>query len=142
MISSSDGDSHLIAHTASLLGVIPNIFASFACVIFDLAISASKIPERSFFFKGYQFPLCARCTGITIGHLIAFIAAPFHTFHRSILILMLPLAIDGTVQYFTRYESNNRKRFISGLLYGFAFTSTVLCFIKSILTNKNRPGIP
>lgn len=98
--------------------------------------SCHQMPERSFFFKGYQFPLCARCTGIAIGHLIAFIVAPFHSFHRSISILMLPLAIDGTVQYFTSYESNNRKRFISGLLYGFSFTSTILCFIKSILTRK------
>lgn len=43
---------------------------------------------------------------------------------------MIPLIVDGTVQYFTSYESNNIKRFISGILYGFSFTSIVLHFIK------------
>ena len=27
-----------------------------------------QMPERSFFFKGYQFPVCERCTGLLIGY--------------------------------------------------------------------------
>ena len=84
-----------------------------------------QMPERSFFICGYQFPLCARCTGIAIGHITALFAAPFHTFKYSIALLLFPLAIDGTVQYFTSYQSNNCKRVITGALYGFAFTSVV-----------------
>ena len=26
-----------------------------------------QMPERSFFYKGKQFPVCARCTGVIIG---------------------------------------------------------------------------
>ncbi len=95
--------------------------------------SCHQMPERSFFFNGYQFPLCARCTGIALGHLFAFVVAPFYTFHKRVAILMAPLAIDGTIQYFTKYESNNKRRIISGILYGFSFTSTILCFIKSAI---------
>lgn len=91
-----------------------------------------QIPERSFFFKGYQLPLCARCTGIALGHALAIISAPFRTYKYSVALLMIPLAIDGTMQYSTSYESNNFKRIVSGFLYGFAFTSVVIRALKTI----------
>ena len=91
-----------------------------------------QLPERSFFIKGYQLPLCARCTGIAIGHIVAFIISPFITIKYSISILTIPLIIDGTTQYFSTYESTNLKRILSGFLYGFAFTSIVIHSIKSI----------
>lgn len=90
-----------------------------------------QMPTRSFFVKGYQFPLCARCTGIALGHLTALLFAPFYTFKIKIFILILPLAIDGTIQYITNYESNNLKRVITGFLYGFAFMSLIIKLIKS-----------
>ena len=91
-----------------------------------------QMPNRSFFIKGYQVPICARCTGIALGHLIALIVMPFHTFSFKIAVLILPLAVDGTVQYFTNYESNNLKRIITGFLYGFAFMSFVVKLIRNI----------
>lgn len=27
-------------------------------------------PDRSFFYKGYQFPVCARCTGLFVGYFV------------------------------------------------------------------------
>jgi len=95
--------------------------------------SCHQKPERSFFIRGYQFPLCARCTGIAIGHFASLLVSPFHTFNYIISILLFPLAIDGTVQYFTSYTSNNLKRVITGILYGFAFTSVTLRIFKTIL---------
>lgn len=92
-------------------------------------------PERSFFIGGYQMPLCARCTGIALGHVAALFTAPFHSFNYSIAALLVPLAIDGTVQYCTSYESNNKKRFITGVLYGFAFTSITIRMIRSIIVS-------
>lgn len=87
-------------------------------------------PERSFFIGEYQFPLCARCTGIALGHVLALLTSPFHSSGYSIAVLMAPLAIDGTIQYFTDYESTNFKRVITGVLYGFAFTSIVFHAIR------------
>ncbi|MCM1186512.1 MAG: DUF2085 domain-containing protein [Lachnoclostridium sp.] len=93
-------------------------------------------PKRSFFIGGYQMPLCARCTGIAFGHVAALFTAPFHSFGYSIAALLVPLAIDGTVQYCTPYESNNRRRVITGFLYGFAFTSLTIRIIKAIFSSR------
>lgn len=95
-------------------------------------------PERSFFIHGYQLPLCARCTGIAIGHVAALLVAPFHIFNYSVSLLLIPLAVDGTVQYFTPYESNNYKRVITGVLYGFAFTSVSFRILKRMLQAGKR----
>ena len=75
------------------------------------------MPERSFFLGNYQFPLCARCTGIALGHIAAIAAAPFYTFKYAVSLFMLPMAVDGTLQYFTSYRSNNLKRVIRALEY-------------------------
>ena len=42
-----------------------------------------------------------------------------------LLVLILPLVIDGTHQMITGKESNNRRRFYSGLMFGFALNTIV-----------------
>jgi len=77
-------------------------------------------PERSFFWKGKQFPLCARCTGINLGYF----SLPFFIFgliEISILwtvLMILPTYIDGAIQAYFNIESTNSRRFITGLLSG------------------------
>ena len=90
-----------------------------------------QMPERSFFLGSYQFPLCARCTGIQIGRVLAVLLFPFVLIPMKIALtvlplLLLPLAIDGLVQKYTKYESNNCKRVITGILWGFASISLIL----------------
>lgn len=97
-----------------------------------------QMPERSFFLGDYQFPLCARCTGIALGHIAAIAAAPLYSFKYVISLLMLPLAVDGTVQYFTSYRSNNLKRVVSGFFYGFAFTSLIFRTMKLFIRFLNQ----
>lgn len=81
--------------------------------------------DRSFFWRGKQFPLCARCTGELCGILIA----PVWFFLRGIppwqtmVLLMLPMLVDGFAQRLTRYESGNLRRLVTGLLFGFALMS-------------------
>lgn len=89
-----------------------------------------QIPERSFFIKGYQFPVCARCTGIVIGHFFVLTMAPIHIFSKKISILMIPLIIDGTTQYFTRYESNNVKRVLTGFFVWSIFYNINAEYVK------------
>lgn len=43
---------------------------------------------------------------------------------------MIPLLIDGFLQFLTSYESTNSRRFVTGLLFGYAFACL---FVKSIL---------
>ena len=40
---------------------------------FGKKMGCHQIPERSFFFKGYQFPVCGRCTGVIIGEIVTII---------------------------------------------------------------------
>ena len=79
------------------------------------------LPERSFFFRGRQFPVCARCTGVIAGYVLGIISAFLLIFDWYIaLILMIPLITDGFIQHLTKYESNNIKRLITGILFGIA----------------------
>ena len=95
-----------------------------------------QLPHRSFFIMGYQFPLCARCTGIFGGIIIASIHVCSNKSHIDyysfpcMIILLLPLIVDGSVQLATKYESNNTKRVMTGLLFGFCIT---IIFIKMFL---------
>lgn len=92
------------------------------------------LSERSFFYKGRQFPICARCTGELIGIFIGLIGwwliqLPFYYY----LLMLIPLVLDGTIQMFTKYHSSNTKRLLTGILFGYGFItlfimSYVLCF--------------
>jgi len=84
-------------------------------------------PERSFFWNGKQFPMCARCTGIHIGYL----SMPFFLFEFVYidfwpsLLLVLPTYIDGTLQAFLNWESTNFRRVTTGFLAGIGTMSLV-----------------
>ena len=69
-----------------------------------------RIPERSFFFRGHQFPY--------------FIYAYFNYVDYDLnllilaIILLVPAFLDGTTQLFQFRQSNNILRLITGLLGG------------------------
>lgn len=90
-----------------------------------------RIPERSFFIKGYQFPVCARCTGILIGYIIGIIYIIFCNKLGYILelILMLPILIDGIGQYRGYFVSTNIRRLITGILAGIS----AICLSRTII---------
>lgn len=93
-----------------------------------------QLPERSFFFKGKQFPVCARCTGIHIGYL-SFPIFLFSYFTLSLwlsLLIMLPTIIDGLTQAFSNWESTNVVRFITGLAAGIGCMSLISIWGKQI----------
>ena len=77
-------------------------------------------PERSFFVRGRQFPLCARCTGILCGYFVGIVTAVATRCANPpvYLILLLPMIADGGIQYKFGIESTNLRRFATGLLGG------------------------
>ena len=83
-----------------------------------------QMPERSFFYKGYQFPVCARCTGVIISSIIALML-----FYKKRLPIKYCIAMssvmlcDWLVQYFEIQESNNPRRFVTGVIGGFGFST-------------------
>ena len=102
--------------------------------LFNKYWGCHQLPERSFFFKDYQFPICARCTGIIIGEILGlFLFFIIHNINFLILIvLLLPMIIDGAIQYLKIYSSNNIRRVLTGLLFGFSFIYLVLKIVKLI----------
>lgn len=88
-------------------------------------------PDRSFFYKGRQFPVCARCTGLGVGYILSMIVLIFLGMLQLWLIalLVLPMAIDGTGQLFHKWESNNIRRFITGTLAGIGILYVLYYFL-------------
>jgi len=91
--------------------------------------------ERSFHYLGKKFPICARCTGELCGICVALLSCFFFVPPIYIsLLLMVPMLADGFIQLTTSYESNNIKRLITGLLFGYGlfmiFASTSLIVFK------------
>lgn len=41
------------------------------------------------------------------------------------VLLMVPLILDGGIQMKTAYESNNRRRFLTGILFGYALVMII-----------------
>jgi uncharacterized membrane protein len=118
--------------------IIIEIILKLANCVMDMNITkffCHRLPERSFFIKGHQFPVCARCTGFYTGLIIYLIANLFykHPYDLGMLfismLLMVPAAIDGITQYFGPRESTNNLRFITGFIGGVG----LIIFIKIIL---------
>ncbi len=58
-----------------------------------------RMPERSFFYKGHQFPVCARCTGVSIGQFAAVIFNFFLDIPAAISFIFLgSMGIDWLLQ--------------------------------------------
>jgi uncharacterized membrane protein len=85
------------------------------------SIPCHRRADRSLFFHGKQFPLCARCTAIYAAYLSLPIFA-FMDKNISFLILgilfQLPMFIDGVTQLLKWRESNNYLRVITGFVSG------------------------
>ena len=90
-------------------------------------VSCHRDPSRSFFWKGRQFPVCARCTGIHLGYLSLFLFLFQLIYINWILsiILILPTLIDGLTQAYLNRESTNSIRVISGFLAGIGVMSII-----------------
>jgi uncharacterized membrane protein len=87
--------------------------------------------ERSFFVRGRQFGVCARCTGLLIGLVLSPLAVPLGA---GILVpaagaAMVLLAIDGGSQLAGWRVSTNRLRLLTGLAAGLTGPAAVLAVL-------------
>ncbi|WHY85333.1 DUF2085 domain-containing protein [Neobacillus novalis] len=89
-----------------------------------------QIEDRSLQASGETLSICARDTGIYIG--IFSTLAYLHLFKRKakitipsikislfLLLLVVPMIIDGLGSYIHLFESNNARRLVSGTSFGF-----------------------
>lgn len=99
-----------------------------------LNLICHRKPERSFFIKGHQFPVCARCTGFYISLIIYFIYAYLFYVNYSLfllifaIILLIPAFVDGITQLYEYRLSNNKLRFLTGLIGGLGLGILIKAF--------------
>lgn len=86
-------------------------------------VGCHQLPERSFFFRGYQFPVCARCTGVAAGSLLAlgllFLRPPLWLCLAACGLMLL----DWGLQALRILPSTNFRRLITGLAGGYGVMS-------------------
>lgn len=81
-------------------------------------------PRRSFFVNKCQFPVCARCTGVIIGYMLAVTAFGFFMTSLPVCILLcLIMFLDWFVQYLKICDSTNIRRLITGIMGGYGLLS-------------------
>ena len=83
-------------------------------------------PDRSFFFRGKQFPVCARCIGLGIGFLLSLSLFLWRPPVYLAVLLMVPLIIDGVLQLKTSYESRNLRRMITVILFAYGLVAFIV----------------
>lgn len=100
---------------------------------FGKRMGCHQIPERSFFIHGYQFPVCARCTGViiaTIGSIPIFFIMRIKI--KICIYLCLIMFADWFLQFIGFRKSTNIRRFITGILGGFGLSTIYLYVIRNI----------
>ena len=91
--------------------------------------------NRSFFFNNYQFPICARCTGLVIGYILGIISILF-SFKISIylsLFFIVIMFIDWFIQYKKILSSTNIRRLLTGIFCGFGIINLLAIISTKIL---------
>lgn len=90
-------------------------------MILGTCIGCHQRPDRSFFYKGHQFPVCARCTGVLLGQIVGVLTSPFYTLSwNCISFFCFLMFLDWYLQRMKIKESTNIRRLITGMLCGFA----------------------
>jgi uncharacterized membrane protein len=119
-----------------------------AAVYYIGDLECHQISERSFYVAANQMPVCARDTGIfvfvTIGLLMAMVVQPSPSTSRMLInllprkvrpylsgrkrelpflllmifLFLIPIALDGGLQFVSDYESTNPMRFLTGSMAG------------------------
>lgn len=98
-------------------------------------LGCHQLPERSFFIKGYQFPVCARCTGVFISTILAFAIFPlYQPSFLTCIILCGIMFVDWFIQYLKLLESTNIRRLITGLIGGYGFTTLQMLCLRLFIT--------
>lgn len=106
-------------------GTLMEIGALFGC---------HQLPERSFFIKGYQFPLCARCTGLLLGYFIGTLIWVLKKINIPMCIIMCGVMyIDWKLQDLQILLSTNIRRLVTGIVCGIGYIHIIARIIDSLL---------
>lgn len=99
------------------------------------ASGCHQMPDRSFFIRQWQFPVCARCTGVLVGQIVGLILV-IVGLNLSIMTDIVFLTImlnDWLLQALQIKKSTNKRRFITGTLAGIAQIDIIIKLILQLI---------
>lgn len=105
-------------------------------------LGCHQMPERSFFYHGYQFPVCARCTGVLLSSLPSlwcFLRHPLRLWQAAGLCAVM--GVDWLIQRLGICPSTNKRRLWTGFLGGFGLWQIHLAGDRALwrwLTKKGK----
>ena len=90
-------------------------------------LGCHQIPERSFAYKGYQFPVCARCTGVFASFPLSVYCSVKKNLSPGTCLRMCSVMLtDWLLQFLNIKQSNNSRRLITGFIGGLGFNTLYL----------------
>ncbi len=99
-----------------------------------------QFPTRSFWIMNRPFALCSRCFGGYLGLALGLMIIKNTTNYKKSALLgiaiLFPGVFDGVFQLYTKYESTNILRFITGLSGGVGMFLIFLSYNSN--TNKSK----
>ncbi len=93
--------------------------------------------DRSFFIGSWQFPVCARCTGVIAGHMIALLLRKSQLPRYLPITCSLTTLLDWMAQELGK-PSTNFRRLVTGMLGGFGVGTVFIHTIRKIICSKKR----
>lgn len=119
---------------AAIFGIILIIQLIFKRNYMGVMFSCHNRQDRSCKHTNKYLHICARCTGILLGILLTPLLMLFNFNKLFLLLGIIPLLVDGLLQHYTKYESNNFKRIITGLVFAPSFI--LIITLSNILMSK------
>jgi uncharacterized membrane protein len=116
-------------------------------IFFSLHYVCAQIPSHSFYILGHQLGLCARNFSIYTSMFLTSVV--FVLSKKRLpgipwwvwLLMILPMALDGTTQMFGLRESTWQLRLITGTLFGVGSIWFVLPFMQKTIEETTPPPL-
>lgn len=108
-------------------------------MILGAKMGCHQRPDRSFFAGGkYQFPVCARCTGVILGYIAAICTVSLSIPVALCLLLCGVMFLDWLIQFLAIRSSTNIRRLITGIMGGFGLLKLELIAFFHIVSVLGR----
>jgi uncharacterized membrane protein len=104
---------------------LESIHSQIQSVVYRIShyIGCHQRSDRSYFFNGRQFPICARCLGLLIGLPLPLVC---RINVAAATVCLLPLLLDGGTQALRFRESVNWLRLVTGAVFSLGLGSLIL----------------